>query len=535
MVPMAPATQTIPGAAGGAAAAGAAGGIAGTAGASGAPGAVVADPGAQPQVQTISTGSDPASRRRNTTFGIEAIFTLSDNLLRSGPGLEKSGRVIELSPYMLGNFASERLTADYAVRARGLYYNTNGVSDGNVSPDVRGTADLDIAGDALKLSGTANVLRIADSPFGAAQVDPGLGLTGTRLFRGFELSPYSQGRIGNGVDYGLRYRARWIDPGEPNPKSTANEISGKLASSRGSSSLLGWSATGDFKRIAIEGGSEFNITKNELLAYLNPSSRVRFGAGVYFAKVDVLTIDGRNSSYGPAATFDWRIGPNSSFSASLADTYYGTESTVRLAHRSGSWNAAVAYSRGLRGANETGLLVLNPGELFAVSGQRSREVDSVSDALSRRRLLVGAGQPLTVGLIDADLAYVDSVIAALGVVRGRNAVLLTVFVNNQRSFGENFLSGALTRLEQNGVLLSLDHQLDARDSLFLEGSYLISKAPLTEQEARLLTVLTGWRSRLTQRLSAQAALRYAQQRSAGTGLIGEFDERALILSLDYRF
>ncbi len=349
------------------------------------------------------------------------------------------------------------------------------------------------------------------------------------------MSPYSQGRIGTGVDYGLRYRARWIDPGDPNPRSTSNEIQGQLASSKGSASLLGWSATGDWRRIAIEGGTEFDITKNELLAYLNPTPRLRFGLGVHYAKVDALILDGRNSSYGPAATFDWRVGPNSALSASLADTYYGTESTVRLAHRTGSWNAGVAYSRGLRGSNETGLLLLNPADLFAVGGQRGREIDSVSDALSRRRLLVGAGQPLAVGLVDADLAYVDSVIAALGLVRGRNAVLVTVFVNNQRSFGANFLSGALTRLEQTGMLLSLDHQLDARDSLFVESSVLKSRAPLLEQDSTLLTVLGGYRSRLTRQLSAQAALRYARQRGSGTGLIAEFDERAAILSLDYRF
>ena len=155
-------------------------------------------------------------RTASLDFGVAMEALFSDNFVLGGEGREASGRSLELAPYLEGFLRTAKSQGVMSLRLRGLWYDTQGSDDTNLSPEVKATGDFSISGDSLRLAGSSHVFRNVPSPFGATPIDPAGRAAETNLYREYTISPYSLGSVG-GADYEMRYRASSVDTGGITP------------------------------------------------------------------------------------------------------------------------------------------------------------------------------------------------------------------------------------------------------------------------------------------------------------------------------
>ena len=481
----------------------------------------------------VPTG-DPGMRPVDIRTGVTMEATASDNLNLAPDAIKEDGQAIEISPYVTATVRTQRSRGDLALRLRGLWYTSGEDDDSRVSPDLRSNGDLSIQGDSLRLAGSAYVFKASPSPFGIYATDAAAFAIDSELYKAFAISPYSIGRIGS-ADYELRYKAQMIDPGDTS-RSTEHQVAAGLSSIRGSSARLGWSVHGDTSRVDYEDLTDYTRAEAEALGYLGLTPLLRVGAGVNYSRVSIVfDADGNNSGFGPVGFFSWQPGPRTAMTGKYTDAYYGSSAELAFAHRGPRSLSGLQYHRGLTNGNQSGLLYFDPNEIFALPGANAGETDQLMQGMADRRLVSGAGKALITGQTGANLTYSESLIASFGIVRPRNSAIATLFSNKQKPAIASLAAGVASTLEQIGVNLALDHRLNPSNSLFLIGQAQQSESPGSGEESRLDSLVGGWNTRLTRQLYLTFALRANRQRSTGATPTAQYEERAVLAAMDYRF
>jgi uncharacterized protein (PEP-CTERM system associated) len=400
---------------------------------------------------------------------------------------------------------------------------------------VKANGDFSISGDQLRLAGSSYVFRQAPSPFAATPIDPAGRAVETDLYRDYVISPYSLGRVG-GADYELRYQARFTDPGDITPRSVSNLLAGGLAGSRDAASSLGWAATADAERIDYEDDTELDRSGAELLAYYRARPTLRLGAGVNYAQVNVLrNADGDNSGFGPSAFLSWRPTIRTTVSARWADTYYGNEASVSIAHRRARWLLGLTYVRSLEAGSAASLLYFDPGRIFLLSDASANEGAMLVQSLSERRVSSGAGRELAFGQTGSRLVFAENLVVSLALMRPRNSLVVSLFYNDQQPIQSDLSSITEFDLLQRGITLDAEHRLTQSSSLFLSTQYSRSESDQTRQDARLASLAVGWRMSFSRQAAFTVTARTTRQTSEGLVPSNEYRENAAIAAIDYRF
>ncbi len=494
--------------------------------------------GARPQTTDTPLPAAEIIPRRTASldFGVAMEALFSDNFVLGGEDREASGRSLELSPYVQGFLRTAKSQGVMSLRLRGLWYDTQGTSDTNLSPEVKASGDFSINGDSLRIAGSSYVFRNAPSPFSATPIDPAARAAETNLYREYTVSPYSLGTVGR-ADYELRYRASSVDTGGITPGSVSQQVAGGLASSReAAASTLGWSANGDVERVDFEDDTNLNRNYAEVLAYYRVVPTLRLGAGINHARVDVLrNADGDDSGYGPAAFLSWRPTTRTALTAKWADTYYGTESSLNFTHRRARWLLGLAYVRSLQTGSEASLLYLDPVRIFQLSDASANEGALLVQSLAERRVASGAGRDLAFGQTGSRLVFSENLVASLALNGARNSLVLSVFQNDQQPVQSELSTAGEFDLLQRGITLDTDHRLTQSSAVFLSTQYIRSESDDTGQDARLASLAIGWRMNVTRHASFTVTARTSRQTSEGATPSNEYRENAAYVTVDYRF
>ena len=474
-------------------------------------------------------------RTASLDFGVAMEALFSDNFVLGGEGREASGRSLELAPYLEGFLRTAKSQGVMSLRLRGLWYDTQGSDDTNLSPEVKATGDFSISGDSLRLAGSSHVFRNVPSPFGATPIDPAGRAAETNLYREYTISPYSLGSVG-GADYEMRYRASSVDTGGITPGSVSNQVAGGLASSRHAAGTLGWSANADVERVDFDDDTDLNRSYAEVLAYYRVLSTLRLGAGVHHAKVDVLrNADGDDSGYGPTAFLSWRPTTRTALTAKWSDTYYGNETTLNFTHRRARMLFGVAYMRSLQTGSEASLLYLDPVRIFQLSDASANEGAMLVQSLAERRVTSGAGRDLAFGQTGSRLVFSENLVASVAMSGARNSLVLSLFQNDQQPIQSELSTAGEFDLLQRGITLDTDHRLTQSSSLFLSTQYIRSESDQTGQDARLASLALGWRMNVTRHAAFTVTARTSRQTSEGITPSNEYRENAATVTVDYRF
>jgi len=475
------------------------------------------------------------ARTSALTFGVSMQGVLSDNFVLGDEGSEASGRSLELAPYVEGFLRTAKSRGTISARLRGFWYDTAGSNETDLSPEVKGNGDFSVSGDRLRLAGSAYVFRNTPSPFTATAIDPAGRAAETDLYRDYAISPYSLGRVGS-ANYELRYQARSTDPGGITPGSVSNQLAGGLASSRDAGGSLGWSANADVERIDFEDDTDLNRSGAELLAYYRVKPTLRVGAGVNYARVDVLrNADGDDSGVGPAAFFSWRPTSRTTMSAKWSDTYYGNESTVSITHRRARWLLGLTYVRSLEAGSRTSLLYVDPNRIFLLSDAGANEGAMLVQSLSERRVSSGAGRDLAFGQTGSRLVFNENLVVSLALSRPRNSLVLSLFQNDQEPIESELSIAGEFDLLQRGISLDAEHRLTQSSSLFFSTQYSRSESDQSGQDSRLASLAVGWRMKVSRQAALTLTARTTRQTSEGAIPSHEYRENAAIVAIDYRF
>lgn len=498
--------------------------------------------GAAPAAGSPDTSAAP--RRTSITPGLWTQFTFSDNIDLAPRGQERTGTLLEVSPFVQAELNSPRAVGSAFYAARGLVYGGNTARDNELRHDLRANADLRITDQALRLNAQAYVFDVNRSPFNASSFDPGARSTTRTTYQRFDLAPYVVGRAGNN-DYELRYRVSYVDPGEGFISNVGNGVSFNAGTSPGSS-RVGWLGRGDVARYAYENGFDYTNSLVEVLGTWSPTPLVRLGAGVNYAASSVLAdADGRRSGVGPSAAVDWRPDPRTQVAARWTGTYYSNILSAAAAHQLGRMRLGLSWDRGIRDGNQAGLLYFDPTRLFATPSSSAAALaanassNTQTDSLATggptaRDPATTVGTPLASTSTQSPIVRAESLIASLQVAATRSSMLLTVYMTDQRpalripGFDSN------VDLDTWGVQGRYDYRLDARTTAIVTAAYQQASSQATASESRLTGVTLGLRYQLTRQAAVLGSLRNTRQRAIAGNAVS-YDENAVSVAGEFRF
>jgi uncharacterized protein (PEP-CTERM system associated) len=489
-----------------------------------------------PVATPIGAGTNPNARRYTFTPGIRASAVGSNNLDLLPEGQAEAGVLLEVMPYIEARLDSPRGVGEAVYGLRGQWRNGGADSSDDVRHDLRAWTDIKLTDELLRLYASANVYDVNVSPFGVSSFDPGAQANNRTQYRDIELSPYLVGRFDGEGTYLARYRLRSIDQGSGFSSSTSQAVSGEARTDL-SRRRVGVSVRADAYDVNYEGNTSYAGADVDLLGWFRVDSALRIGLGAGYSRNDILFNDkGENEGWGPSAALEWVPDNRAAVRARWSDRYYGSTADVGASYRAVNWTFGLDYSTGINDGARSGLNGVTTSQRFgqqnAVGTPVSPSANPVSQGLIDQGLLSGASSSFGTGLINSPLVKVDSLIASIGWLGGRNAVLGTAFINNRRT-EVAFQSGIAEDIDQVGGSIGYTHRLDGRNSVNLIGQYTVSDSVTLASQSTLTSLVLRWDYRVTPRSVATLGARVQRQR--GDGVTVEYDEAAALASLDFRF
>lgn len=491
-----------------------------------------AAPSTAPRTPAGMTG--PAGEGRSYVIqpGIAARYTWSDNIDLRPQGGERAGSIAELAPFIRGDFATPRGYGSVNYQLRGFKYFGSEFFDNDVRQDLRAVGDVDLAGDALRVSALAQYFDLNRTPFGVGSIDPGARTLDRTTYRRFDLSPYSLGRLTAGTDYELRYRYSFVDPGKQYNSNSTNMLTAQVGSTAGQG-RFGWQARGNANWFAYDNGFDYDTSLVELLGTVAPIPQLRLAAGVNYASSNVLLdADGKNSGFGPSVAMQWTPLPESQLTARWASTYYSDIVSVQGSHRVGRTRFGAYFDHGIRDGNQSSLLYYDPSRLFASPlsqyGSSSNRPLGALPAVG-----AGAGVPLVGSGVQSPVVDIDALVATFEYFGLRNDLLLTAYSNGLKP--ALLVPGfpASQPIDQRGVYARNGYRVDPRNTVSLDVRYQTSTNPDLDARSTLTSLGLEWRTALSRQLTGAVAARANRQR--GTTGLPEYDERNVGAGLEYRF
>ena len=475
--------------------------------------------------------------------GLRVAQTFSDNILRRTHGNEKAGFVTEVSPYIQASVNKARLKGDLHFSVRNFFQSET--APGNDSLDLlryalRANGAVSAPGDRYGITALAFIQDIALSPFGVTTTDTASLQTNRRRYSGLQLSPYLTGQLGSHASYRADYSLRMNNVSGGNVLGVRADH--RLSASIGSGprfSGWGWSLSGQANEREYKAGLSAGRTSAAANLWYAVTPELRLGVSANYTQIDRLNIDGKDYGVGPGVSVVWAPNSRTSLSAQWVDQFYGTNSSLSLSHRARRFNFGLGYSQGVVAGSDASLLLFNPG------GDLSEGVIVPSGGPIYRspalQALLESGDPLLAASLTTDVAvYQKRLTANVGYALPRGALLLTVYRSTRdtavrNTLGETEFPGFTGNLEQRGVNLSVNAQLNVRSSLRFIATRQDSESITTDLSSRLTTVSASYITSLTSDTTAGVGVRRTVQKVSGATGFGGYDENAIFGSLDTRF
>jgi hypothetical protein len=533
------------------------------------PGSIAPSPGmigAPTRVMPIGVGNLNTTALPNTLyFGLRNTLLYSNNLNLQASGQQVRGMMLQVTPYLSGNYTSPRLIAQ-------AYYSLNFVArsnDGgtnnknNTYQNLGASANWKVNEDHFHVLAAANLLATNTNPFLASSFTPGAQGFNVSQYADATIAPTLFGRVDGDGRWNARYIARYINPGNSISSSLNQTLTGD-ARSDFSRRFLGFSTKAAYYNIDYDNGYGYQGGDADFLAWLIPTPTFRVGGGAGYAQSDVLLNNqGQNSGWGPSASIEWVPDDRTSFRAFWANRYFGDTGNAQARHVAANWTFGLNYFNGVTNGNNPfagagyggiggySALVSSSAGLMGTPGATgttpggSLFTNPLAQGSANRNLLFGntGSGSITSGLfgpnpgyganfVNSPVLYVENLTASIAYVGTRLGVLASAFVNNQ-STAVPFIGGSFNDLDQYGGSLGVSYLLDSVSSLNAGYRQTNSDSISAKSFARLDQLLASWDYRFTPRAVWSVGARLQHQ--SGTGTTVQYDEAALFTYIDIRF
>lgn len=474
--------------------------------------------------------------------GVRSQITYSDNVLRRPGADAQSGFITEVTPYVRADYQSARTTANLDLSLRNIHRT---VGDDNLDllrPNLRARGNTALVGEWLWLEGSASVLDVNSSPFGALTMDPSLTNINRARYSTMTLSPYIVGQLGTFADYRTQYRFTSTRNSNKDVFLARDDqiLSGNLTS--GSQfKAWGWSLSGYTQRRAFP--NNFSLGRDNAIAnaYVLIGRELRLGASLNFDAIDRLTNSkGETSGWGPGLTLSWFPSSRTTLQAEVGRPYYGNTGSLRFSHRTQHLTFGLDYGRQVFTSNSSSVLFFNPATLLG--GGLPTAMNPITQQLINSGLIVDQFGTLGAGVLTDALVLARNMTASIGYVGPRMNTTLTAFrsvrdtlIDSQLPGGANVqLGSSSTRYDQSGFNLANTVRLNARDSVNMMASTVRSSAANTiSQSVRMSIVALSYQTRIDTKTTGSLGLRRTAQSSSTNN--SAYDENVVFGTLDVRF
>lgn len=474
--------------------------------------------------------------------GVRSRLHISDNMLRDDQGNGSTGVITEVTPYVVGSYASGRTDASIDLSLRNIYRSVGTDHFDALRPNLITRGSTALAGEWLWLEGMASIRDVNNSPFGALSVDPGLSNINRARISTFSLSPYVIGRFGTFADYRVQYTFQT----RRNSNSSAllsrddNTLSTELKSGP-QFAHWGWALNSSMLRRDF--GSGFSINRENVTAriYAVYGDELRFGGLATFDSISRLTNrDGNTSGWGPGLFADWSPTARTTVRGQISRPYYGGTGSIELSHRTERMTYGIEYGRYLLTSNSASVAFLNP--MMLMNGGLPTGMNPLAQQLANTGVIGTDGELISAGVLSDALILSRRLSATMGYSGQRLSGALSVYRNLrdsliERQLGEGetvSISNSAARFNQRGLIMQSRYELNPLSSVGLTGRILYTENQTTTPvSARLTSVTATYQRRVDDKTTATLGLRRNVQNRTGAGV--SYDENVLFGLIDTRF
>lgn len=474
--------------------------------------------------------------------GVRSRLHISDNMLRDAEGNGSTGVITEVTPYVVGSYASGRTDASIDLSLRNIYRSVGSDHFDAMRPNLAARGTTALAGDWLWIEGLASIYDVNTSPFGALSVDPGLSNINRSRISTFSLSPYVIGRFSTFADYRVQYTFQTRRSSSNNALLSGdnNTLSTELKSGP-QFARWGWGLNSSLQRRDF--GNGFSINRENVTAriYALYGDELRFGGLATFDSISRLTnSSGSSSGWGPGLFADWSPNGRTSLRGQISRPYYGSTGSVEISHRTERMAYGLEFGRYLLTSNSASVAFLNP--MMLLNGGLPAGMNPLAQQLATSGIIGTEGELISAGVLSDALVLSRRVSATVGYSGQRLSAAMSVYRNIRDSFIERRLgegetvsvSSSALRFNQRGLTLQSRYELNPQSSVGLTGRLLYTETlTTTPVSTRLTSVTATYQRRLGEKTSATLGVRRNLQSGSGTGV--SYDENVLFGLIDTRF
>lgn len=477
--------------------------------------------------------------------GVRATATLTDNVGLASAG-EETDLFFEVSPYLIAR--SLRPGATYSVSYQLRNFFRVGEADFNLfRHNLVANGSFALISDNLWLDASGYMGTVLTSINGPISADQTATFSGnTSRLRSFSVSPWYRNTLGRWASYNLRYRYTQTSGNTGLTLADSTQVvSGSIAGIDVGRDW-NWQAFGNFQRQFYDSGFERDLRSSGANLSYRYSHTLMLRAGVVYDQIDgVRNEEGDDFGWGPLLGFDWNPNSRLSVSADVADRYYGTSGSARVAWNTARSTTGLQFTRGVITNAESALLAIDP---LALTGNPLGVPNSVLNDLLTSGVALPTGLPITTALI-TDSAQLQSRLTGFWGLRGasRSLTLSAWWSKRENGYTLNFPTASLggirgstasstsflREIRERGLALTVQQRLDARSTAQATIDRRIVEVPTLGTETTLTTLRAGVSTTLDSKTTAFAGIRHAQQSASGSG--ARYDENAVYGGIDMKF
>lgn len=381
----------------------------------------------------------------------------------------------------------------------------------------------------------ASISQQSVSAFGLQSNRPGSINDNSTEFRTLTVSPYARGKAFDGeVDIEARLTSQYTNSSGDNlGGSSRNDASVSFSGGRGA---VGWLVRGTRSNSDFDGGRATTEDRiyTQLSYVFDPTLRFFLSGG--YERNDVLSSELVGyTNWGGG--FSWQPTPRTQLSVQTEQRYFGGSWNVSLSHRMRRTVLVYTDSNSDNNATTGAGRPLSNYDLFFAQFA-SVEPDPARRDVLVRNFLRSAGlnpnERISGGFVSRAVTVTRSQNLSLALQGQRQTAVLSAFATSSRradtlSTAEDDLS-QVSRLNQQGVSLSLSHALTPTSSVGLFGS--LRRTPDSDgvQGNDLRDITLSWSERVGLRTSVSVEGRHAQA-SGGN----PYRENSVLARFNYRF
>ncbi|MFA7667555.1 MAG: TIGR03016 family PEP-CTERM system-associated outer membrane protein, partial [Burkholderiaceae bacterium] len=481
------------------------------------------------------------------SYGVRSELTLSDNLQHYRSDRARSDARLEVTPYVMASSERPRARYQLSYQMRNFAYARDD-RDQLFRHNLSGDGSFALAGDKLWVDVRAFMGSVADDISGDLSDDPLSSFSNSGRYRNFTISPWYQDRIGSLATYQLRYSHTRSSGSQSLNYAESNQSASAIVDGIDRGAAWNWRWFGTFQRNDFRGGFERDRRHSGMTVFYRVGHRLRLSGGLEYEQIDgVRNDDGDDYGWGPSFGFDWNPNARLSLSANIAERFYGTTGSARLAWTLARSTLGMQYHRLMMSSADGSLLAMDPGAM--TSNPIGRPNTIIGDLLSRG-ILLPEGLRLSPSFL-TDAAVLENRLTAFWALAGAGRSLtLSLYLSNRETRAEIpglntgggirgsaglSSTGFSGEVEERGAVLGYQQSLGARSQLSASIARRYVESPTADFENQLTTVQAGLSSRIDRGTTVFGGLRHSTQSTRGRGTASPYDENAIYGGVDFRF